>query len=53
VVQNKKQIVLRALDQAKNDHAEAARLLGIHPSYLQRLIQNLNLMDQLKSAARQ
>ena len=52
VVQNKKQILLRALDQAKNDRAEAARLLGIHPSYLQRLIQNLNLMDQLKTAAR-
>ena len=52
VVQNKKQIILRALDQAKSDHAEAARLLGIHPSYLQRLIRNLNLTDQLKSAAR-
>ena len=52
VVQNKKEIILRALDQAKNDHTEAARLLGIHPSYLQRLIRNFNLMDQLKSAAR-
>ena len=52
VVQNKKQIILCALDQAKSDHAEAARLLGIHPSYLQRLIRNLNLTDQLKSAAR-
>jgi transcriptional regulator with PAS, ATPase and Fis domain len=43
VVQNKKQIILRALAEAKNNHAEAARLLGIHPSYLQRLIRNLNL----------
>ena len=51
VVQNKKQIVLRALDQAKQDQAEAARLLGIHQSYLQRLIRNLNLNEQLKSAA--
>lgn len=42
VVQNKKQIILQALEQSRN-HAEAARLLGIHPNYLQRLIRNLNL----------
>jgi len=45
VVQNKKQIILRAIEQANNNHAEAARLLGIHPNYLQRLIRNLNLGD--------
>lgn len=43
VVQNKKQIILRALEEANKNHAEAARLLGIHPNYLQRLIRNLNL----------
>jgi transcriptional regulator with GAF, ATPase, and Fis domain len=43
VVQNKKQIILRALEEAKKNHAEAARLLGIHPNYLQRLIRNLNV----------
>lgn len=43
VVQNKRQIILRAIEQAQNNHAEAARLLGIHPNYLQRLIRNLNL----------
>jgi len=43
VVQHKREIIRRALDQAKNSHSEAARLLGIHPSYLQRLIRNLNL----------
>jgi transcriptional regulator with GAF, ATPase, and Fis domain len=42
VAQNKKQIILRALEETKN-HAEAARLLGIHPNYLKRLIRNLNL----------
>jgi transcriptional regulator with GAF, ATPase, and Fis domain len=47
VVQNKRQIILRAVEQAKNNHTEAARLLGIHPNYLQRLIRNLNLKDQL------
>jgi len=43
VVQNKKQIILRALEEANKNHTEAARLLGIHPNYLQRLIRNLNL----------
>ena len=46
VVQNKKQIILHALEQAQNDQAEAARLLGIHPNYLERLIVNLNLRDR-------
>jgi transcriptional regulator with PAS, ATPase and Fis domain len=43
VVQNKKQIIMRALEEAQKNHTEAARLLGIHPNYLQRLIRNLNL----------
>jgi transcriptional regulator with GAF, ATPase, and Fis domain len=41
--QTKKQLVLTALDEAKGSPAEAARLLGIHPKYLHRLIRNLNL----------
>src|SRR5829696_5176324 len=52
VVQNKKQIILHALEQAKGDPAEAARLLGIHPNYLQRLFRNLNLTEQLKAVAK-
>jgi transcriptional regulator with GAF, ATPase, and Fis domain len=48
VVQNKKQIILKAINDAKNNHTEAARLLGIHPSYLQRLIRNLNLATDLR-----
>jgi two-component system, NtrC family, response regulator HydG len=43
LVQTKKQIILRALEEAKKNHIEAARLLGLHPNYLQRLIRNLNL----------
>ena len=43
VAQTKKQIILRALEEANKNHIEAARLLGIHPNYLQRLIRNLNL----------
>jgi Nif-specific regulatory protein len=41
--QTKKQLVLSALDEAKGSPVEAARLLGIHPKYLHRLIRNLNL----------
>ena len=48
VVQNKKQLILRAFSEAKNNHSEAARLLAIHPNYLHRLIRNLNLSEQLK-----
>jgi Nif-specific regulatory protein len=47
VVQNKREIILRAIERANNNHAEAARLLGIHPNYLQRLIRNLNLGHRL------
>ena len=41
--QTKKQLVLSALDEANGSPVEAARLLGIHPKYLHRLIRNLNL----------
>jgi len=32
VVQNKKQIILNALEEAKKNHTKAARLLGTHPN---------------------
>jgi DNA-binding NtrC family response regulator len=46
--QTKKQLVLTALDEANGSPAEAARLLGIHPKYLHRLIRNLNLKSDMK-----
>jgi len=46
--QTKKQLVVTAMDDAKGSHVEAARLLGIHPKYLHRLIKNLNLKAELK-----
>ena len=52
VIQNKKQIILHALERANGDPAEAARLLGIHPNYLQRLFRNLNLTGQLKAGTK-
>ena len=49
--QTKKQLVLAALDETKGSHVEAARLLGIHPKYLHRLIRNLNLKSDVKRLA--
>ncbi|MEO7649312.1 MAG: sigma 54-interacting transcriptional regulator [Bryobacteraceae bacterium] len=43
VHQNKKQIITKALEQAVGNITEAARLLGVHPNYLHRLIRNMNL----------
>ena len=49
VAQAKKQIILNAMDQAGGNFTGAAKLLGVHPNYLQRLARNLNLMDQSKT----
>jgi len=46
--QTKKQLVIKAMDDAKGNHIEAAKLLGIHPKYLHRLIKNLDLKPELK-----
>lgn len=39
----KKQIVLKALEQTGGNLSEAAKLLGLHPNNLHRLIRNLRL----------
>jgi len=41
--ETKKQLVLKALEQTGGNQSEAAKLLGMHPSNLHRLIQNLKL----------
>ena len=43
VTQAKRQIILDATAQANGNFTEAARLLGVHPNYLQRLIRNLHI----------
>ncbi len=48
VAQAKKEIILNAMEQAQNNFTDAAKLLGLHPNYLQRLVGNLNLKEQLK-----
>ena len=44
----KKQLIVKAVEQASGNYTEAARLLGVHPNYLHRLIRNMNLKSALK-----
>jgi Nif-specific regulatory protein len=39
----KRQAIARAFEQARGDHAAAAKLLGVNPNYLYRLMRNLGL----------
>jgi Nif-specific regulatory protein len=48
VAQTKKKIILNAMEKSKGSYTEAAKLLGVHPNYLHRLIRNLNLKEQIK-----
>ena len=43
VANTKKRVILEAIDKAEGRLTEAARLLGLHPNYLHRLIRNLKL----------
>ena len=41
----KKRLIQNALEEAHGSYTEAARVLGVHPNYLHRLIRNLDLKD--------
>ena len=41
--QTKRELIVRAFELAGNSHAGAARLLGVHPNYLHRLMRKCNL----------
>ena len=43
----KRDSILRAYEQGAGDYKAAARLLGIHPNYLLRLVRNLGLKDEI------
>jgi two-component system, NtrC family, response regulator HydG len=43
VKQAKRQLILKALEQSNGNHSEAAKLLGLHPNNLHRLIRDLDL----------
>jgi Nif-specific regulatory protein len=44
----KKRLIADAFDRAQGSYTEAARLLGMHPNHLHRLIRNLNMKADLK-----
>jgi transcriptional regulator with GAF, ATPase, and Fis domain len=44
----KRQVVLQAFDQVNHDHEAAAKILGLHPNYLHKLIRTMNLKPALK-----
>ena len=48
VTEAKKQLILKAVEQSGGNYTEAAKLLGVHPNYLHRLIRNMNLKTELK-----
>jgi len=48
----KKQLILDAVEQTRGSYADAARILGVHPNYLHRLIRNLELKESLRDALR-
>jgi transcriptional regulator with PAS, ATPase and Fis domain len=45
----KRQLVLKAFEEAHGNYAQTARLLGIHPNNLHRLLRNLDLQLQTPS----
>ena len=48
VRETKKQLIINAVEQAHGSYTDAARLLGLHPNYLHRLVRNLNLRPALQ-----
>jgi len=49
VKENKRQTILQALQQAGGGYLEAAKILGIHPNSLLRLMRNLNVKASMKA----
>lgn len=47
ITETKKQLILKALEQAGGNFTEAAKLLGVHPNNLHRLIRNMNIRTEL------
>jgi transcriptional regulator with GAF, ATPase, and Fis domain len=47
----KRDLILRAFEQADHNHTAAARLLGVHPNYLHRLLRNFDLRRTLSGSA--
>ena len=50
VEEAKRELIVRAFERAGHSHAAAARLLGVHPNYLHRLMRNFNLRSVVGKA---
>jgi DNA-binding NtrC family response regulator len=48
VREGKKRAILAALERSGGNFTEAAKILGVHPNYLHRLVRNLNLKGEIK-----
>ena len=48
VKESKKHLIIKAIDQASGNITEAAKLLGVHPNHLHRLVRTMNLRAVLK-----
>jgi transcriptional regulator with PAS, ATPase and Fis domain len=48
VAERKKELIREAISRAGGSITEAAKLLGLHPNYLHRLIRNLGLREELR-----
>jgi Nif-specific regulatory protein len=48
IAESKRQLIRKAVEQAGGNYTGAAKLLGVHPNYLHRLIRNMNLKTTLK-----
>ena len=51
VKEKKRDLISQALEEAKGNYTEAARLLGVHPNYLHRLVRNLGLKESLRGSS--
>jgi transcriptional regulator with GAF, ATPase, and Fis domain len=49
VKQLKKHLILTALEEAKGNYTDAAKILGVHANYLHRLVRNLNLRTSARA----
>ncbi len=48
LTQVKRDLIQKAFEQANGVYTETAKILGVHPNYLHRLIRGLNIKDKLK-----
>jgi transcriptional regulator with GAF, ATPase, and Fis domain len=49
IERTKSDLITRAFEQANRSHSQAAKLLGVHPNYLHRLLRNLDLRSRIST----